>query len=105
MNPASLLALAVAGTPTQVDLWTMGPGEHPYERFGHAALRVRAGEDDRLYNIELDKLSLATYRPFVIEPLAKIGDSDKGMVQTSISLEVWAPNSIGVIDGLKTTLP
>jgi len=50
MNPASILVLAATGATTQVDLWTMGPGDHPYERFGHAALRVRAGDADRLYN-------------------------------------------------------
>ena len=50
MIPASIFVLAATGVTTQVDLWTMGPGEHPYERFGHAALRVRAGDNDLLYN-------------------------------------------------------
>jgi uncharacterized protein DUF4105 len=49
MIPAAILALATTGA-LRVDLWTVGPGDHPYERFGHAALRVRSGDVDLLYN-------------------------------------------------------
>src|SRR5688572_21430979 len=36
----------------RVELWTMGQGEDPFERFGHGALCVYEGDDDpgRCYN-------------------------------------------------------
>lgn len=61
--------------------------------------------DDRVYNIEVDQCYLTTFRPFEIVPLAKIGDSEKGMVHVELSLRVDAPNCLGAIDDLKTTLP
>jgi len=50
MIPAAILALAAANAPLQIDLWTMGSGDHLYERFGHAALRVQSSRSDLLYN-------------------------------------------------------
>lgn len=51
--PALLLLPALArGAAPSIHLYTMGAGEHPFTRFGHAAMCVRGAEEDwgRCYN-------------------------------------------------------
>ena len=36
--------------PTRVSLLTMGPGDHPFARFGHTALLLEWGDHTRVYN-------------------------------------------------------
>ena len=37
--------------PPRIELWTIGPGDDLYERFGHTALRVTEAQgEDRIYN-------------------------------------------------------
>lgn len=49
MTIGTLVVLAATGAPL-IDVYTMGPGEHLFERFGHAAICVEGPADARCYN-------------------------------------------------------
>ncbi|HMR07309.1 MAG TPA: DUF4105 domain-containing protein [Polyangiaceae bacterium] len=48
--PASLALIAATALPPQIDVYTMGQGEHLFERFGHAAICVTRASQSRCYN-------------------------------------------------------
>ena len=47
----ALLGSTSVSAQPQIELVTFGPGETVPESFGHSALRVTEGDDDRLYNL------------------------------------------------------
>lgn len=49
---AALASTPETGDPISIDLLTMGPGDHPFFKFGHNAIRVRdsAKRSDNVYN-------------------------------------------------------
>jgi hypothetical protein len=85
MNPA---ARAPSGggddrvDPLTVELLTMGPGEHPFFKFGHNAIRIRDRRDhsDRVYN----------FGTFSFESPTLIADFFKGRLNYWLSVESFA---------------
>src|SRR6185436_2059776 len=45
-----LLSAALASAAPQIDLYSMGPGDELFSRFGHSAICVENGEKTRCYN-------------------------------------------------------
>jgi len=54
---------------------------------------------------ESDKVRIAVLRPVLAVELAKLGSSSKGMIEWEGTLEVLAPNAIGLIEGLCEGVP
>lgn len=54
---------------------------------------------------ERNKVRVAVLRPVLAVELAKLGSSTKGMIEWEGTLEVLAPNAIGLIEGLCTGVP
>ncbi|HEY4183804.1 MAG TPA: DUF4105 domain-containing protein [Polyangia bacterium] len=75
-QPAPLAAPATE-SPYIIEVLTFGPGDHPFTRFGHDALRVvdRRSHDDRVYN----------FGTFSIAAHGLIGDFLKGRLHYWLS--------------------
>lgn len=60
---------------------------------------------DAVLAMEAAHLAIAVLRPVLAVDLAKVGSSSKGMMEAELTLEVLAPNGIGILDGLCTGVP
>lgn len=60
----------------------------------------RYQRQDEIATAESNKIRVAVLRPVLAVELAKVGSSTKGMVEFEGTLEVLAPNAIGVIQSL-----